>query len=349
MLPATVGIFGLTALFALAFSLFPAKAASPPEKRTVDVRQMCVKERADLGEKLIFGKLGVSRQPGNIGKAQCTLCHGFNKGSPSERAPNLFGITTRAWERLRDPRYHQGKPGERDTIQKEAFPGSGTGTTAIEYIAESVVCPSCYVVAGYGVKGTNDSESPGVQVYKPPINLSIDELIAIDTWLYVHDGKDPPSPEEIESAYRKFIPESEWPSASRDPESYPSKNTAAIREDATFNLTGKEPITEIFTKPLCFACHYIPGIQGAVGIVGPKLNMKTTALERIRGGDYKGKATNLREYIIESVVAPSIYVLPGYPDIMPKYYGERLNKAVIDRIADYLSQLEEGKEPPKVQ
>src|SRR5947208_16378147 len=110
---------------------------------------MSVKIRAELGEKLIFGSVGASKTQGAIGKARCLLCHGFQKGFLSERAPNLYGITERAKERLKDPRYHMNRPNERDTVQKEAFPGSGTATTALEYIAESAVCPNCYVVQGF--------------------------------------------------------------------------------------------------------------------------------------------------------------------------------------------------------
>ena len=205
-------LWGLMATALVWFGSWSLSANADPsaEKKIVDVREMSVKERAALGEKLIFGTIGGSEIRGSIGRAQCPLCHGFQKGFLSERAPNLYGITERAKERLKDPRYKVGKPEERDTVQKEAFPGSGTATTGLEYIAESLVCPSCYVVSGFGMRGTNDRESPGEPLIGPPIELSICELIAIDTWLYVHDEKEPPSPREIEQAYRKFIPESEW-------------------------------------------------------------------------------------------------------------------------------------------
>ncbi len=97
------------------------KADPPPaEEKTADVRQMSVQERADLGEKIIFGAVGASGTQGAIGKGQCPLCHGFQKGFLSERAPNLFGIPSRALEQLKDPRYSQKDPSKRDTIQKEA-------------------------------------------------------------------------------------------------------------------------------------------------------------------------------------------------------------------------------------
>lgn len=123
-----------------------------------------------------------------------------------EHAPNLFGAAKRASERLEDTRYHAGKPQDRDTVRKEAFPGAGTATTELEYIAETMLCGSCYVVAGYGVRGTDDKERPDlVDVTKPPVSLKVDDLVAVTTWLYVHDGRKPPTPAKIVRAYRKFM------------------------------------------------------------------------------------------------------------------------------------------------
>ncbi len=322
------------------------KADPPPaEEKTADVRQMSVQERADLGEKIIFGAVGASGTQGAIGKGQCPLCHGFQKGFLSERAPNLFGVPSRSLERLKDPRYSQKDPSKRDTIQKEACPGCGTAQTAAEYIAESHACPNCYVVAGFGVKGTNDKESPMPAIHKPPIGLSIDELIAVDTWLFAREGVEPPTPDEIETAYKKFIPESDRPKPAGAPGAAPGGPVPGAPV-----VTGDEPVNEIFTKALCFACHTIPGIPGAVGAVGPKLVEKTNAPLRLKDPDYKGKATTVREYIMESILTPSAYVVKPFPDnIMPKDFGKKLNAAALNKIINYLSQLEEGKPPPKIE
>jgi len=321
------------------------KADPPPaEEKTADVRQMSVQERADLGEKIIFGAVGASGTQGAIGKGQCPLCHGFQKGFLSERAPNLFGVPKRALERIQDPRYSQKDASKRDTVQKEACPGCGTASTAAEYIAESHACPNCYVVAGFGVKGSNDRESPMPTIHKPPIGLSLDELIAVDTWLFAREGEEPPTPDEIEAAYKKFIPESDRPKPAGAPGGAPAGPAPGAPV-----VTGDEPVNEIFTKAMCFACHTIPGIPGAVGAVGPKLVEKTNAPNRIKDPAYKGKATSVREYIMESILTPSMYVVKPFPDnIMPKDFGKKLNAAAINKIIDYLSQLEEGKEPPKI-
>lgn len=321
------------------------KADPPPaEEQTADVRQMSVQERADLGEKIIFGAIGASGTQGAIGKGQCPLCHGFQKGFLSERAPNLFGIPKRSLEQMKDARYSQKDPSKRDTVQKEACPGCGTASTAAEYIAESHACPNCYVVVGFGVKGTNDRESPMPAIHKPPIALTFDELIAVDTWLFASGGEEPPTPEEIEDAYKKFIPEADRPKAAPaggTPAGGPAPGAPVV--------TGDEPVNEIFTKALCFACHTIPGIDVAKGVVGPKLVEKTNAPLRLKDPAYKGKATSVREYIMESIITPSAYVVKPFPDnIMPKDMGKKLNAAAINKIIDYLSQLEEGKEPPKI-
>ncbi|WP_447979599.1 c-type cytochrome [Candidatus Nitrospira bockiana] len=315
----------------------------PPPEVKLDFASMTPQQLADEGEKIIFGGLGQSKVQGAIGKGQCPLCHGFNEGFLSERAPNLFGVPDRAKQRLEDPRYHKGKPGDRDTEQKEAFPGAGTAETGQEYIAESHACPSCYVVAGFGVKGTNDKQSPMPAIHKPPISLSIGELAAVDTWMYVREGKDAPSYEEIVKSYEKFIPEADRPKQASPEDEKKAQAGGGLLAD------GSEPVDQIFSKAQCVACHTIPGIAGAVGTIGPKLVEKTNAPSRLKDPAYKGTAKSVREYITESVINPSAYVVKGFPDnTMPKIFGQKLSAGALNKIVDYLSQLEEGKAPPKI-
>ena len=145
-----------------------------------------------------------SREPLERGNAPCVM--GSKKDSLSERAPNLFDIPARSKTRLDEPNYHKGDPASRPSVQKEAFEGSGTAENGQEYIAESHACPNCYVVPGFGVKGTNDTESPMPRIHKPPISLSMGELAAVDTWMYVREGLEAPGYEEIVASYEKFIP-----------------------------------------------------------------------------------------------------------------------------------------------
>lgn len=314
----------------------------PPPEVKLDFSAMTPQQLADEGEKIIFGGIGQSKVQGAIGKGQCPLCHGFNQGFLSERAPNLWDIPARAKQRLEDPRYSKGKAEARDTVEKESFPGAGTAETGQEYIAESHACPNCYVVAGFGVKGSNDRESPMPKIHKPPISLTLGELAAVDTWLYVREGQEPPSYDEIIASYEKFIPEDQRPKAAKEDEGAAGGVIA----------TGDEPLQEIFNKAACGGCHTIPGVEGAVGKVGPKLLEGSNAPKRIRSGEYKaspggGKAKSTREYVTESILTPSAFVVPGFPDNqMPKDFGKKLSAAALNKIVDYISQLEEGKEPP---
>ncbi|MBA3968353.1 MAG: nitric oxide reductase, partial [Nitrospirales bacterium] len=73
----------------------------PPPVVKLDFQSMSSQQLGDEGEKIIFGGIGQSKTQGAIGKGQCPLCHGFQQGFLSERAPNLFGIPDRAEERLK--------------------------------------------------------------------------------------------------------------------------------------------------------------------------------------------------------------------------------------------------------
>ena len=312
----------------------------PPDVKLV-FDAMTSQQLADEGEKIIFGGIGKNKEQGAVGKGQCPLCHAFHAGMLGERAPNLLNLPERAGkERLDDPKYSKGKPQARDVAQKEAFPGSGTAENAQEYIAESHACPSCYVVVGYGVKGTNDKESPMPAIHKPPISLSLPELAAVDTWLYLREGRDAPSYEEIIKSYEKFIPEAERPKLQEDK---PAGAGGSLLVD------GTEPIDVIFSKATCAMCHTIPGIPGAVGKQGPVLEEGTNAPNRIKDPAYKGTAHNTQEYIMESIVSPSTYVVKGFPDnLMPKEFGVKLSAGALKKIVDYLSQVKAGSLPPKV-
>ena len=285
----------------------------PPQEVKLDVYTMTPQQLADEGEKIIFGGIGKSKEQGAVGKGQCPLCHAFYPEMSAERSPNLWGITAR--KRLHD--------------------------TSIEYIAESHVCPSCYVVGGFGVKGTENRESPMPPIHKPPISLSIDELIAVDTWLFWHEGEIPPAPEEIRVVYEKLIPPDERPKGP-----WEEKPT----NQATFLLAdGAEPVDQIFAKAQCVMCHTTPGIPGAVGKQAPMLTMKTHAPTWLKEKMYRGKATTAREYIAESILYPSVYVTKGYPDnLTPKVYGTKLNGLAIDKMVDYLAEVEEDKKPPPI-
>lgn len=107
-------------------------------------------------------------------------------------------------------------------------------------------------------------------------------------------------------------------------------------------VTGEEPVSEIFTRAGCAVCHTIPGIPGANGQVGPALVLGTTGSRRLADPSYGGTAQTVHEYIVESVVDPAAFVVPGFPErTMPSWYGTKLSALALEKIADYLESQTE--------
>jgi hypothetical protein len=107
-------------------------------------------------------------------------------------------------------------------------------------------------------------------------------------------------------------------------------------------VTGEEPIQEQFVRAGCSVCHTIPGIAGAQGRVGPLLVLGKTGPVRLADPRYAGRAKTVREYIVESIVAPQDYIVPGFPErTMPGWYGSKLSAAALDQMATYLEAIPE--------
>ncbi|MEK6785593.1 MAG: hypothetical protein AABY61_08940 [Nitrospirota bacterium] len=121
----------------------------------------------------------------------------------------------------------------------------------------------------------------------------------------------------------------------------------ALTPEAISLVTGDEPIVEVLTRPGCPVCHIIPGIPGATGQVGPPLVLGTTGERRLKDPGYRGEATTVHEYIVESVLEPQRFVVRGYPEkTMPTWYGSKLSALALEKMASYLErQTEEGLAP----
>lgn len=335
----------VTGVFASYSNWLPqSRGEVPPPAPKIDpsaVDTMPTDKLAEMGEAIIFGKVGGFSERG-IGKGQCPLCHTFKKGDIGDRAPNLIGIGKRAAERIKEPKYL--KP---ETIQIEAYKGSGRAHTAEEYIAESHVCPSCYVVSGFGVKGTNDKESPMPATHKAPIGLTIEEHIAVDTWLIYREGETPPTPKEIRAAYERFIPEADRPKAGP-----PTTASQPAPAGPPIALVTDAP-EQIFTKMGCIACHQIPGIANSkFGMIGPLLIEGYNAPKRIASAAYqaqvkagKAHAKTPKEYIIESIVDPNAFIVPAFvpktnPTVSPMIqdFAKKFTYGALGNVADYLLQ-----------
>jgi nitric oxide reductase subunit C len=164
----------------------------------------------------------------------------------------------------------------------------------------------------------------------PTPNLSdqeIGDVIAFLTWVSNIDNNNwPPRPIVVSAATPQGITlGTAVPAAA-------SSNPIALGEA----LFGKTP-------PACFSCHSTqPGIQ----VVGPSLaGVGTRAAEILKNPAYTGTAKTPEDYIRESILHPSVYVVPGPTfsaagqSIMPAIYQTMLKPEDIDHLVAYLATL----------
>ncbi len=325
----------------------PQQRSDPPPKATAVVGDLTMEEFAEMGRVIIFGAKQVAGQK-SIGKGQCPLCHTFDPGDNIGRCPNLFGVEKRSHDRVKEERYMtspmasgetepasgivKGRPGEIPEEYRRA--GGPEEMTGEDYLRESLMCPTCYVVKGYGKDA--DTKSPMPVIVKPPISLSRVEVNAVVAYLQSKD-----TPGEF-GAVTVPLPQDDAGNTAGAVAAAPAED-----EDRPVFVTGNEDIQVMINTLGCPLCHTIPGIEGAVGELGPKLHEKTNAPKRIKDPNYKGKATNTREYVRESILSPSAYVVfneeagEAFPDgLMPTTFSQMLSVAALDKLVDFISQTE---------
>jgi cytochrome c2 len=88
----------------------------------------------------------------------------------------------------------------------------------------------------------------------------------------------------------------------------------------------------------CTACHAIQGGAGPYWPAsGDQAGIGDRAGTRITQSDYTGAAETAEQYLFESVVNTSIYLVAGYGDgLMPKTYGSTLTEQDMADLIAYL-------------
>lgn len=107
-------------------------------------------------------------------------------------------------------------------------------------------------------------------------------------------------------------------------------------------------LAQAFQKGGCAACHVIPGVPNAVGVLGPDLtDIGVTAGERVQLEGYAGSAATAEEYIRESIESPSAFVSPECPNgpcqdgLMPSVAGV-FSSEELQKVVEYLASLPDG-------
>lgn len=103
---------------------------------------------------------------------------------------------------------------------------------------------------------------------------------------------------------------------------------------------------EGFTKGGCGACHVIPGIENAVGTIGPDLSeIGIKAEAQLSNSHYMGTANTVLEYLREALVDPNAHISTECPGgtcasgLMPSYADSNLNEAEIDAMINFMARL----------
>ncbi|MBI5935786.1 MAG: c-type cytochrome [Chloroflexi bacterium] len=110
-----------------------------------------------------------------------------------------------------------------------------------------------------------------------------------------------------------------------------------------------QTVADAFVKGGCGACHAIPGIPAAVGVVGPDLsNISEMAVMHMGESAYAGSAKTAEEYVVEAVLQPDAFVVADCPTapcqkgLMPQTLQDTLTGDEIALIAKYLLSLPDG-------
>ncbi|WP_457676896.1 c-type cytochrome [Thiolapillus sp.] len=260
---------GLTLIFTLVTYLLPQVKGEAPVEKKVDLDSLTMDDFVALGDELFHGK------------GTCTLCH---KPAPLGRAPDIEGedMVATAAERLSDPRY------------------KGVATDAASYIHESMVEPGIYVVAGWGKKGSDDSESPMPHVNKPPIQLSDMEMDAITAWLLAKDGNEVTVALPAVEAAARAVEKSGVAARSQEPARAPE---------------------EALSRYGCVSCH---SMDSRDALVGPGLVDVGARLDA--------------DEIRQSILDPAAVIVEGFPPAMPADFGDRMTVNELEMIVQYLAE-----------
>jgi mono/diheme cytochrome c family protein len=229
----------------------------------------------------------------NLFSTNCSACHGAQDGA----GPAFVGMVDRAATR------EQGK-------------------TAEQYIHESIVDPSAYVVSGFSDIMPKDFAT----------KFSAQEIDALVAYIVADSG----------TGGAQATPEG-TPQAAPTTEGTTAPTTEATTATTTEATTAPTtaPTTEAAATPVgdpaageqlfaanCSPCH------GAQDGVGPALTgMGQRAATRISG-------MSAADYIHQSIVDPSAYVVSGFSDnVMPQNFGDKFSaQEISDLIAYILTQ-----------
>jgi mono/diheme cytochrome c family protein len=225
----------------------------------------------------------------------CSGCHGAQDGP----GPAFIGMAERAATRI-------------------------PGTSAADYIHQSIVDPSAYVVQGFNdIMPKNFSQ----QFSDQQINALVAYIIADSG-----GGGGTATPAAAPESTQEATPTSQ-PTEQAQPTSQPTEQAqptsqateqAQPTEQTTPAALGDPAAGEELFATHCSPCH---GDQNGAGPA--RVGIAERAATRIPG-------MSAADYIHQSIVDPSAYVVQGFNDIMPKNFSQQFSAQEINDLVAYL-------------
>lgn len=121
----------------------------------------------------------------------------------------------------------------------------------------------------------------------------------------------------------------------------PTPVVEGVGTDITLELPTGDPANgKALTEGKgCVGCHISSGV-GPAWLASADPNgegIGTRAEHRYKDADYTGQATSAEQYLFESIVLPSAYIIqPFQPNVMPGTFGNSLSKQDVADIIAYL-------------
>jgi cytochrome c oxidase subunit 2 len=106
--------------------------------------------------------------------------------------------------------------------------------------------------------------------------------------------------------------------------------TTSSSSSSSSSSSGSAGGLSVFNSSQCASCHTLSAAH-ATGTVGPNLDKLVTYAKQAK--------KPLAEFVQTSIVSPSAYVQPGYPDgVMPQNFGQTLTKQQLGALVTFLVQ-----------
>lgn len=104
----------------------------------------------------------------------------------------------------------------------------------------------------------------------------------------------------------------------------------SIPTTPTAQLSPQEKAGKRLFSQYCGACH---SITGTANIVGPAMaGIATRAETRVEG-------MSAHDYLVESILDPGAYLVPGFDNLMPSTWGTTLTGEEMDAIIAFMLTL----------